>query len=61
MRLLISDCGLRIGKRKHGEGRNAIEYAGRLLAAFAQPAALPPSVIRNPTPLRSGDDRQKSP
>ncbi len=60
MRLLISDFGLWIGKRKHGEGRNAIEYAGRLLAAFAQPAALPPSVIHSPTPLRFGDDRQKS-
>ena len=60
MRLLISDFGLRIEKRKHGEGRTAIGYAGKLLAAFAQPAALPPSVIRSPTPLRSGDDRQKS-
>ena len=60
MRLLISDYGLRIEKRKHGEGRNSIEYAGKLLAAFAQPAALPPSVIRNPAPLRSGDDRHKS-
>ena len=60
MRFLISDFELCIEKRKHGEGRNAIEYAGKLLAAFAQSAALPQSVFRNPTPLRSGDDRQKS-
>jgi len=60
MRLLISDFGLWIGKRKHGEGHNSSEYAGKLLAAFAQPAALPPSVIHSPTPLRSGDNRQKS-
>ena len=54
MRLLISDFGLRIEKRKHGEGGTSIEYAGKLLAAFPQPAALP-SAIRNPTPRRSGD------
>ena len=59
MRSLISDYGLRTEKRKHGEGHTSIEYAGKLLAAFP-PSALPPSVIRNPTPLRSGDDRQKS-
>ena len=60
IRLLISNCGLQTEKRKHGEGRNSIEYAGKLLAAFAQPAALPPSGIRNPAPLRSGEDRHKS-
>ena len=46
MRSLISDFGLRIEKRKHGEGRTSIEYAGRLLAAFPQPAAL--ATLRHP-------------
>ena len=60
IQLLISNYELQTAKRKHGEGRTSIEYAGKLLAAFPQPAALPSSVIRNPAPLRSGDDRQRS-
>ena len=55
IQLLISYYELHIDKRKHGERHNAIEYAGKLLAAFAQPAALPPAGIDNPTPLRSGE------
>ena len=69
LRSLILDCGhlhraanavqvLRVEKRKHGEGHTSLEYAGKLLAAFAQPAALPQSVICSPAPLRSGDHRQ---
>jgi LuxR family maltose regulon positive regulatory protein len=60
IQLLISNYELQSEKRKHGEGHNAIEYASKLLAAFAQPAALPPAGIRNPTPPRSGDGRHKS-
>lgn len=47
MRLLIADFRLLIEKQKHGEDQRPIGYVNKLLAAFAQPAAVPQSEIRN--------------
>jgi LuxR family maltose regulon positive regulatory protein len=35
-------------KQAHGEGHQPIGYAAKLLAAFAQPATIPPSTARQP-------------
>ena len=35
-------------KQAHGEGRQPIGYAAKLLAAFAQPATILPSTVRHP-------------
>jgi LuxR family maltose regulon positive regulatory protein len=34
-------------KQAHGEGHRPIGYAAKLLAAFAQPATIPPSTVRH--------------
>jgi len=60
MRLLISDFRLQIEKQPRGDGHNLFGYIDKLLAAFAQPAALQQSKIGNPTSLRSGDYSLKS-
>jgi LuxR family transcriptional regulator, maltose regulon positive regulatory protein len=43
MRLLIAEFRVWIEKQKRGEGQKPIEYAEKLLAAFARPAAVPQS------------------
>jgi LuxR family maltose regulon positive regulatory protein len=48
MRLLISDFRLQIEKQPHGQDHNLLGYVDKLLAAFAQPAALQQSKIENP-------------
>ena len=45
MRLLISDFRLKIEKQPHGQDHNLLGYVDKLLAAFAQPAAIPQSTI----------------
>ncbi|MGA2974179.1 MAG: LuxR C-terminal-related transcriptional regulator [Spirochaetia bacterium] len=47
MRMTISDFRLSIEKQPHGQEHNLLGYVDKLLAAFAQPAALPQSKIEN--------------
>jgi LuxR family maltose regulon positive regulatory protein len=60
MRLLILDFRVLIEKQGLREGQKSIGDVDKLLAAFAQPTAVPQSEVSNPTPLRSGDYSQKS-
>jgi LuxR family maltose regulon positive regulatory protein len=48
MRMTISDFRLSIEKQARGQDHKLLGYADKLLAAFAQPAALPQSKIENP-------------
>jgi LuxR family maltose regulon positive regulatory protein len=45
MRIAISDLRLSIEKQPRGQDRGLLGYVDKLLAAFAQPAALPQSKI----------------
>ena len=47
MRLLISDFRLQIEKQRRGQDHKMPGYVDKLLAAFAQPAAMPLSKIEN--------------
>jgi len=59
MRLLILDFRL-WSERQPCEGHKPIAYVDKLLAAFAHIVPVPQSEVSNPTPLRSGDDSQKT-
>ena len=48
MRWMISDFRLSIEKQLRGQDQRLLGYADRLLAAFAQPAAMPQSKIQDP-------------
>ena len=48
MRMAISDFRLSIEKQPRGQDRKLLGYVDKLLAAFAQPAAMPQSKIENP-------------
>jgi LuxR family maltose regulon positive regulatory protein len=48
MRLTIADFRLLIEKQLRGQDHKLLGYAYKLLAAFAQPAAMPQSEIENP-------------
>jgi LuxR family maltose regulon positive regulatory protein len=48
MRLTISDFRLLIEKQLRGQDHKLLGYVDKLLAAFAQPAAMPQSKIENP-------------
>jgi len=48
MRLTISDFRLLIEKQLRGQDHKLLGYVDKLLAAFAQPAAMPQSKIQNP-------------
>ena len=50
MRMAISDFRLSIEKQPRGQDQKLLGYIDKVLAAFAQPAAMPPSKIENPTP-----------
>ena len=50
MRMAISEFRSSIEKQPRGQDRELLGYVDKLLAAFAQPAAMPPSNIENPTP-----------
>ena len=47
MRMTISDFRLSIEKQPHGQNHKLLGYVDKLLAAFAQPAAMPESKIQN--------------
>jgi len=47
MRMTISDLRLPIGQKLRGQDHKLLGYVDRLLAAFAQPAALPQSGVEN--------------
>jgi len=47
MRMTISDFRLWIEKQPHGQNHKLLGYVDKLLAAFAQPAAMPESKIQN--------------
>ena len=47
MRMTISDFRLRIEKQPHGQNHKLLGYVDKLLAAFAQPAAMLESKIQN--------------
>ena len=47
MRMAISDFRLSIEKQPHGQNHKLLGYVDKLLAAFAQPAAMPKSKIQN--------------
>jgi LuxR family maltose regulon positive regulatory protein len=48
MRMTISDFRLLIEKQLRGQDHKLLGYVDKLLAAFAQPAAMPQSKIQNP-------------
>ncbi len=48
MRVMISDFRLWIEKQPRGQNHKLLGYVDKLLAAFAQPAAMPESKIQNP-------------
>ena len=48
MRLTISDFRLLIEKQPRGQAHELLGYADKLLAAIAQPVAMPQSKIQNP-------------
>jgi LuxR family maltose regulon positive regulatory protein len=48
MRMAISDLRLSIEKQLRGQDRKLYGYVDKILAAFAQPAAMPQSKIENP-------------
>jgi LuxR family maltose regulon positive regulatory protein len=48
MRMTISDFRLSIEKQPRGQDHKLLGYVDKLLAAFAQPAAMPQSKIENP-------------
>jgi LuxR family maltose regulon positive regulatory protein len=48
MRMTISDFRLLIEKQLRGQDHKLLGYVDKLLAAFAQPAAMPQSKIENP-------------
>ncbi|MBE3038286.1 MAG: LuxR family transcriptional regulator [Chloroflexi bacterium] len=48
MRMTISDFRLAIEKQPRGQDHKLLGYVDKLLAAFAQPAAMPQSKIENP-------------
>jgi LuxR family transcriptional regulator, maltose regulon positive regulatory protein len=50
MRLTISDLRLSIAKQLRGQHHRLLGYADKLLAAFAQPAAMPQAQIANRKP-----------
>jgi LuxR family transcriptional regulator, maltose regulon positive regulatory protein len=50
MRIAISDYRSSIEKQPRGPDRELLDYVDKLLAAFAQPAARPPSKIEKQTP-----------